>query len=161
MAPVFREVESHIPALLPVALQVAYRQLGDWEAARDVVQDVFTRLWENPEQLQDVNNVRAWIIRLVLNRCTDWHRFRARLRRFHQRLMGQKTQETPDSESDWFQEVLERLSRKQRMIIILVYQEDFTVQEVSEMLHLSEDTVRVHLMRARKKIREYLMKQKQ
>ncbi len=62
--------------------------------------------------------------------------------------------------NDWFQEALNRLSRKQRMILILIYQENYSVQDVSDMLNLSPDTVRVHLMRARQKIRQFLENEK-
>ena len=153
-----QRAEQLLQALLEPALQVAYRQLGDWEAARDVVQDVVIKILERPKPFVTARNPRAWLIRLVLNRCTDWHRWWRRLRQWQQRIRPEPMGES--GKNDWFQDALNRLSRKQRMILILIYQENYSVQDVSDMLNLSPDTVRVHLMRARQKIRQFLENEK-
>ncbi len=162
MTPATQTVENAIAVHLKAALQVAYRQLGDWETARDVVQDVVVHILEKPQQVQEVANFRAWFIRLVLNRCTDWHRRWQRFRKWQlaQFRFTQEERGVGNNEpADWFQQVLNQLPRKQRMIVILRYQENFSIEEIADMLNISVDTVRVHLMRARRTIRQFLEKE--
>ena len=49
----------------------ANRYLEDGEMARDVVHDVFCRLWENPSELVGVANVKNYLYTSVKNRCLD------------------------------------------------------------------------------------------
>ncbi len=157
----FTTVETAIAANLKSALQVAYRQLGDWETARDVVQDAVLEVLQHSREAQMVDNFRAWFLRIVLNRCTDWYRRWQRFRRWQikQWLQGETDSSGKAAgEADWFQSVVRQLPRKQRMIVILRYQENFTVEEIADMLNISADTVRVHLMRARQRIRQFLEK---
>ncbi len=152
-------VREQVGQLVEPALRIAYRQLGNWEDARDVVQDVVLKILQQEPQLATVKDLRAWMFRMVLNRCTDWWRMWHRFRRWQSKQAGLQPELTDFSGDDWFQEVLQRLSRKQRIIVVLIYEENFSIKEVGEMLHLSPDTVRVHLMRARKKIRKLLEQQ--
>lgn len=48
------------------------------------------------------------------------------------------------------------LPPKYRIVIHLYYYEGYHVKEIADMLHLSESNVQIRLMRARKKLKEYL-----
>ena len=45
--------------------------LFDTDSARDIVQDVFMKLWKQRESLGEVENIEAWCIRLTRNTCYD------------------------------------------------------------------------------------------
>ena len=47
----------------------AYSLTGDNETAKDVVQQVFTTLWEKRDQLTITNSLRAYLYRAVHNAC--------------------------------------------------------------------------------------------
>ena len=48
--------------------------LGNQEDAQDVAQEAFLRCWRNPESLQKVQNLRAWIFRVGMNAAKDLQR---------------------------------------------------------------------------------------
>lgn len=50
-------------------LGVAYRMLGSVTDAEDIVHDVFLRL--NTEALHNVQNIKAYLCKIVTNRCLD------------------------------------------------------------------------------------------
>ena len=53
--------------------RLAYRYLQSKEAAEDVVQDAFLKLWENPALWQPQRNSKftTWFYRVVVNLCLD------------------------------------------------------------------------------------------
>ena len=56
--------------------RLAFRYLQNREAAEDVVQDAFLKLWENPATWQPDQNSRftTWFYRIVVNLCLDWQK---------------------------------------------------------------------------------------
>src|SRR6187399_1421855 len=57
----------------------AFRLLGSSEEAKDVVQDVFIKLWNGRDRLAEVQNMEAWCMRITKNLSLD--RIRSRQRR--------------------------------------------------------------------------------
>ena len=58
-------------SVLPVSnklLRFATHFLRDEDQARDVVQDVFLKLWQRKETLDDVENIEAFAMRMTRNR---------------------------------------------------------------------------------------------
>ena len=43
----------------------------DEDEARDVVQDVFLKLWQRKETLEEIENIEAFAMRMTRNRCLD------------------------------------------------------------------------------------------
>lgn len=56
--------------------QLAFRYLQNKEAAEDVVQDAFIKLWEDPSKWQADRNTKftTWFYRVVVNLCLDWQK---------------------------------------------------------------------------------------
>jgi RNA polymerase sigma-70 factor (TIGR02960 family) len=48
-----------------------YRMLGSFEEAEDLVQETLLRAWRRREDLQDGNNLRAWLYKIATNACLD------------------------------------------------------------------------------------------
>src|ERR1051325_10332158 len=56
--------------------RLAYRYVQNREAAEDVVQDAFLKLWEDPGKWQPGRNSKftTWFYRIVVNLCLDWQK---------------------------------------------------------------------------------------
>ena len=52
-------------------MRFASQLLHDEEQARDIIQDVFLKLWQKKDQLAQVDNVEAFAMRMTRNRCLD------------------------------------------------------------------------------------------
>lgn len=140
-------VEQHAD----MVLRIAYQNLYSRADAEDVVQDVFLRLLGQPA-FADENHLKAWLIRVAVNRCKDINKSAWR-------------RKTVPLEVDWpalpaeshgVMEELAALKPADRTVIYLYYYEKYTVPEIAEMLGEKESTVSSRLNRAKKKLKDIL-----
>ena len=144
----------------------ALRYLGNEEDAKDIVQEVFIRVWNAREKMDGIQNWEAWCMRITKNLSLD----RLRL------MKGKSTQTLETSfdlhnnalsphESTEIIESMKKISQmiaalpeKQRQVIHLRDVEGYSYQEISEILELDMNQVKVNLFRARNAVREKLTK---
>jgi RNA polymerase sigma factor (sigma-70 family) len=144
----------------------ALRFLGNEEEAKDVVQEVFIRVWNGREQMNEVQNWEAWCMRITKNLSLDRIRTLARKQTHPLETGYDVRQETlSPHESTEIQESMSRVSQfiaalpeKQRQVIHLRDVEGYSYNEICEILELDMNQVKVNLFRARNAVREKLMK---
>jgi len=162
-------LESFQNRVLPVKnklFRFALRFLGSEEEAKDVVQEVFIRVWNGREQMNEVQNWEAWCMRITKNLSLD------RVRSLN-RKQTHPMEETFDirnealtpHESTEIQESMQRINQliealpeKQRQVIHLRDVEGYSYNEICEILELDMNQVKVNLFRARNAVREKLIK---
>ena len=123
--------------------------------AEDAVQDTFLQYHLNKQEYDSEQHIRAWLLRVAINRAKNiTHSFWRRNRQSLEDYMETAVFETPDL-SDGFRAVME-LPEKYRIVIHLFYYEDYSVNEIAEVLKLSVSNVKVRLSRGRKLLKEAL-----
>jgi RNA polymerase sigma-70 factor (ECF subfamily) len=146
------------------SLRVAYYYTASWDDAQDIFQMTMLKALKKLDQFKSERDFYAWYYRILVNTCRDWKKeaFR-RMRGFlgdHQwHSIALEVSEAGYGEQNQLQMLLKHLSRKMRMVFVLRYLEDFSVKEIGEILGISEDTVRVLSMQARRALREIYEKQ--
>lgn len=154
--------------ILPIKnrlFRFALRMVGQSAEAEDVVQEVFIKLWNNRQHIDAVTNIEAWCITATRNLSID------KLRSKHHRLQPMQAgfdlhdhSATPyeaTAGQDAIEQVrhlMDQLPDKQRDIMQLRDIEGLSYQEIAEALGLPLDQVKVYLFRARKSVRERLVK---
>ena len=144
----------------------ALRFLGNEEEAKDVVQEVFIRVWNGREHMNEVQNWEAWCMRITKNLSLDRIRTLARKQTHPLETGYDVRQETlSPHESTEIQESMNRVNQfiaalpeKQRQVIHLRDVEGYSYNEICEILELDMNQVKVNLFRARNAVREKLMK---
>jgi RNA polymerase sigma-70 factor (ECF subfamily) len=144
----------------------ALKFLGNEEEAKDVVQEVFIRVWNGRDQMDQVQNWEAWCMRITRNLSLD--RIRTITRKqtqpieesFNVRNEGLTPHESTEADESMKQisEMISTLPEKQRQIIHLRDVEGYSYNEICEILELDMSQVKVNLFRARNAVREKLMK---
>ncbi|MGB0837923.1 MAG: RNA polymerase sigma factor [Flavobacteriaceae bacterium] len=145
--------------------RLAKRLLVSTEEAEDATQELYLKLWRNKEKFASYKNVEAFAMTMTKNYCLD--RLKSKqadtLKLVHSNYQEKgvglnKKIELQDSVSKVHQ-LINELPEQQRLIIQLRDVEQYDFDEIAKMLDLKPATVRVGLSRARKKIKEQLIKQ--
>lgn len=149
--PVEMLVERYHQNLFAVAFNV-YKNRED---AEEVVQDAFIQYHLKRLDFQSEEHIRAWLIRVTINKAknaarTFWRRHRTSL----EETMAALTFD--DQESERLFEAVMALPQKYRIVVHLFYYEDYSVHEMAELLSLSESNVKTRLSRARAMLRDTL-----
>jgi RNA polymerase sigma-70 factor, ECF subfamily len=172
--PAFNQLILHYQGL---AFNVAYRILGDTDSASDATQDGFIKAFQKLDQYRG-GSFKAWMLRIVTNTCYDT--LRARKRRPTISLESededtdsehdsrlQDTAERPDAYllrkelAGVIQSAIELLPADQRTALVLADIEGLDYQEIAEVTNSALGTVKSRLSRARAKMRDMLLAQKE
>ena len=130
------------------------------DEAEDVVQDLMMKFWQKKEDLANFGNLKSYVLKSVKNECLN------RLKH-HDVKMGFADFQIHRSElyqietNNLKEQILgfiNGLPEKQKAVIHLKDVEEYDVPEISEILEMEENAVRVKLMRARTKIKEQIQK---
>ncbi|MCG8369731.1 MAG: RNA polymerase sigma factor [Proteobacteria bacterium] len=132
------------------------RCAGDAESADDLAQQVFLQAWRTIHQLQDVDRFAPWLKRLAIN---TW----LQQRRKNDPLRGADEHEESDtahSEAPGVAMDLDRalgtLPDDARLCIVLGYHEGMTHGEIADFTGMPLGTVKSHIRRGTRKLRETL-----
>lgn len=144
--------------------RLALRLLVSKEAAEDAIQEVMLKLWSRKQKLSSYDNLEAFAMTVTKNHCLDQLKLKSNnnLRIVHSNYESgesslQKQVEVQD-DLNWVQKVIEKLPEQQKIIIQLREIEQYDYDEIAEMTGMQETAVRVALSRARKKLREEMLK---
>src|ERR687884_370345 len=147
------------------AFSLAYRMMGDRQAAEDLVQDAFLKVWRNASSYRaERGSVRTWILSIVHNRGIDQLRSQASRRRTQDRIEAAAPRSQPseafaetwrNSQRDQVREALNTLPPEQLKILELAYFSGYTHVEISDLLGLPLGTVKGRMRLGLKKVRDY------
>lgn len=145
--------------------RLAKRLLVSTEEAEDATQELYFKLWNNKEKLKKYNSIEAFAMTMTKNYCFDRLKSKqaSNLTLVHSNYKEKGTSldkqvDLNDSVSK-VHELMENLPEQQKIIIQLRDIEQYEFDEIAEMLDLKPTAIRVSLSRARKTIREQLLKQ--
>lgn len=139
-------------------LNTAMRILGDTEKAQDVHQEVFLAIWKRWYKYDGLTNWDAYLYRATVRKAI-WFAKRARTEQpLRQQLEYAASEEKPDESlrtAELQQKLagcLARLPKRQTEVFVLSRIEGFKAKKIAELLGCSQETVRVHLHRAIKRL---------
>ncbi len=153
------------------AYTVAYRIIGEPDAAADATQEAFISAYYKLDQFQG-DRFKSWLLRIVTNACYD--ELRRRQRRPAASLDGLENvtfrpdpdlnpvPESPEQHAQRrelnraIQDCLDALPDDQRVVAVLVDVEDYAYQEIVAITGLPLGTVKSRLSRARARMRDCL-----
>ena len=131
-------------------LNICYTYLKSTSLSEDIMQDVFFKyIYKNPK-FNNLENEKAWFIRVSINLCKDYIKS----------SWNKKREDWPEEDVSYLQnseyEVLSEinnLSSKYRIVIYLYYYEGYSIKEISKILKENENTIGIRLSRARQKLK--------
>jgi RNA polymerase sigma-70 factor (ECF subfamily) len=146
---------------VPRALGLSRRVLGNEADAEEIVQEALLRVWLNAARWRPAAAFRTWFYRIVLNLCLNRKR-RARLAALAD--IAEPADPTPSAAHRMERDETDRLVAaaiaelpdRQRVAVVLTYQEGMSNAETAAVLGTTVSGVETLLVRARRALRRAL-----
>jgi RNA polymerase sigma-70 factor (ECF subfamily) len=134
------------------------KNLRDEEAAMDIVQDAFEKLWMKFREVS-AGKAKSYLFTTAYHRMIDHVRKEKRYERFDEGLefADQEENFNPDL-SSVIETALQRLPEVQRSVVMLRDYEGYSYEEIGQITGLNESQVKVYIFRARMALKNYLVK---
>ena len=144
--------------------RLAKRILISGDEAEDAVQEVLFKLWKGKNKLDDYKSPEAFALTMTKNYCLDRLKSKqaSNLKIVHSNYQTSENIEKNIEANDGVElvfKIMETLPEQQKIILQLRDVEAFEFSEIAKMLDSNETAVRVALSRARKTVRDEMIKQ--
>lgn len=134
--------------------------------ARDIIQEVFIKLWEHRHHIHSIHNVEAWLYRLTENKVIDFLRKAAADNRLKDAIWKNQPDEFNETEekvaareyNQIIQKAVDQLPPQRKLIYYLNREKGLNYQEIADHLAISKHTVKNQLSTALHFIRLFLLK---
>jgi RNA polymerase sigma-70 factor, ECF subfamily len=137
------------------------RTLGSREEAKDVLQEIFIRVWEQAGKFDPAYSVNTWLYRIAYNLCIDHLRHESSSQSTHERFFhlvhtprGEDPTPLSHLQKGEAERILKELSKflspTQKAVFVLHEVEELTTPEIADVLKCRQTTVRNHLFHARR-----------
>ena len=161
--------DSFEPLLSPYRqgmLNMAYRMSGNIEEAKEICQEATVKIYKYLGSFKREKSFKNWLYKTVVNCSYD---FLKKKNRYDVMISEQKMRFFIDSNNpeknysnleikEKIQNCLRILSPKEKAVFLLRDAEGFSINETSQILGSSSNSIRTHLSRARQKLRKEFMR---
>jgi RNA polymerase sigma-70 factor, ECF subfamily len=142
-----------------MVFSIAYHFLQDRSLAEDLAQEVFLELFQSIDRIQSPAHLTYWLRKVTSNRCID--QGRKKQRRREMALEEAPEPVTASGQTDpmlleRLQQSLATLPEKQRLVVIMRFQEGLGPAEIAEVLEMPVNTVKSTLHRSLADLRKGL-----
>ncbi len=158
-------LEEAFARLQSELLGTLYYLVGNIEDARDAYQDAFVKCWKHRQQVDGVNNLKAWIFRIALNTGRDLRQSAWRRKRHampEDEAMITSTDAGPQQDAQRHENVarlrgaLRGLRPEEQEVFLLRQNGDLTYEEIGDAIGLPTGTVKTRMRLALTKLRKAL-----
>lgn len=153
----------------PLIFTVAFRMLGDEDAAYDIVQDTMVTVWQKLAKIKTAASYKTWVYRIAVNKCYDQLRKQKRQKeeRFGEReweIISNHLSEGGNTELENMENAMiinmltNRLSPRQKAVFVLSELEGLDSDDIVKITGMTRSLVKANLYYARKNIGQLLKK---
>ncbi|WP_391203122.1 sigma-70 family RNA polymerase sigma factor [Psychrobacillus sp. L4] len=135
-------------------LKLAFLYVKDWPAAEDIIQEVFLSFYRKFEQFEERSSLKTYLAKMTINRSKDYlkswsYRKHMLTNTFLNPAKKGRNRVVEEDEKIEVADAVLQLPLKYREVIIYYYFEELSVLEVSQILSISDNTVKTRLRKAR------------
>lgn len=145
-------IEDAVSAYSDTVFRVAFQYTRNRSDAEDIVQEVFIRLLKKMPPVTG-EKLKAWLIRVTINRSKDYLRANARRRAALSGLVPAAVRQYRSEEYGEVFDELAGLPERDRNALYLHYYEGYTAKEIAGIIGGSERAVTKRIGRAREKLK--------
>ncbi len=140
----------------------SYWYTKDIDAAKDVAQESWKSILRNIESLKDCNSFGSWAMRIVTRKSIDYVKKRQKeLYRNNEYYSENRNGIEANTKNEYLEKLklgIEKLPENQQVVLRLFYTQEYSLQDISSILEISEGTVKSRLFHAREKLKKIIKK---
>jgi RNA polymerase sigma-70 factor (family 1) len=134
----------------------AYKMTGDTYLSKNIIQDVFTNLWERRNDVK-ISSVENFLFRAVKNQVLKSYREQkinvTRIDATVEKILEESSAYSEINIGDFLNPLLHKLPEKRREILLMNKLQEMNIDQISEELQISKQTVKNQLSSALRQIR--------
>ena len=137
--------------------KVAITYLHNDEDVADAIQDTILTCYEKIGTLKQNLFFGTWLTRILINHCKDI--LQKKQKEMANEMVVEQGYICKELDNYEFEELMQSMDEKYRLILLLYYGEGFKIREIAEILDMDENTVKTRLVRGRKQFADVYLKQ--
>ena len=145
-------------------LSVCRSYIEDMHYAEDCMINGFCKVFNHIQKFENKGSFEGWIRRIMVNECLTFLRSNKTLIYVDDTRVANYDEVDDEVENEWLdfnvQDVLDQLSEPYRLVFNLHILEDYSHQEIADLLNISVSTSKTQLFRAKAKLKEIVLSQK-
>lgn len=153
-----------------------YRNIGDYEEARDLTQNTFAKAFLKIKELDDIGRFSSWLYKIALNECRMTFRRtkgkqkvpleiydQSETQEIELRKVMSQVEETPEEglrrkeDAGRLREVIQLIPDEQRLVIVMKEYENLKFQEIADVLDVPLSTVKSRMYLGLKTLKRLLI----
>lgn len=156
-----REYNIIVRQWAPHLLRFANRNMNNMDIAKDLVQDAFEVLWNKKDEVQ-AEKAKQFLFTVVYRKGIDMFRKEGKITDIQESHLeishGGRSFEATYSDKELLAKAIAELPAQHRQLIMLRDLEGYDYREIEKITSLSESQVKVYLFRARKMLKEAIIR---
>ena len=128
---------------------------GDIALASDAAQEVFIKVWEHLDTFRNESSISTWIYRITVNTCLLYLRKSSARKEIRTDILPKVASKTySDEKEEQLQQMyqcIQKLEETNKMIILMIL-DGIEYPEISEVIGITEETLRVRIHRIKKSL---------
>ena len=148
-----------LPKLYPFIVKFTRSE----QAAQEIIQETFIRVWLNRDKLSAIDNPGGWLYKVASNECYTYARKKALSNKFSNALT-MTTEPVLETQTELdvkelhrlIQQAVNKLPAQRKKIYQMSRNQDKSIHEIAAALQISPNTVKNALVKSLKFIREYI-----
>lgn len=138
--------------------KIAYSYVKDENKALDIIQECAYRGFLNINKLKEPRIFKTWITRILINVAIDYLKKEENIiyLKEEQMIAPRKDNISIEEKLDLYK-AIDILKEEYKMVVILKYFNDMTIEEIASVMKLPINTIKSHLKRAKEKLNKILM----
>ena len=139
--------------------KVAYSYTKSIADSEDIVQEVFMKLYRARKVFENDEHIKNWLIRVTINQSiNEIKRNKKELLIGDEYINNLPDTSDADKKNEEIRECVMSLKDNYKNVIILFYYDEYSINEIANILKISNNNVKVILNRARKKLKDEINK---
>lgn len=142
---------------------IARTRLSNDDDINDAIQDTMINVFKHLKKLKNTEYFKTWMIKILINECNKIYKRNSKPFGFFNKVELDSAVAYTSSDyiqnvddSIQFEEMIDKLSYEEKIVLTLYYKDNYSCNEIANILNISVNTVKSRITRSKDKIKQTL-----